>query len=564
MGTALTADDLQVAESTFKRAEAFAEMAMSAAKTAHDTNGQKEAEATIEGIMRRRITAEGQLRDIKAQQAAAAAEAAGKEEEKAKQMRSLAKQMAEETNLFKKDGTTPIDAETRKKNAAKYAEHIQEFTSLAFGQGSWDVSQFLNFDSMTKKMQDTMNGAASQAEIRKLILSPLTMHGLNEQIQRGLDDQKFLVGVKYDPSKSATEANTQAVQNVTGLADANDKYKSKLNEVKELEAKVAEKRAQIELAMGTAMKESGSWYESSKTNLGQMLDLAGRLNQLFGSYGMQQPLSVDEYWKENKKTNQLIWNAKNSPETLNDDKMADITRRVTAANALAPTGFSLQTSAQTAELQGLKALYEVEKEIITAKKEAADLDAKAAALYDASGFSKQAAGPSEEVTATKAGLDTLVAQEMTHRADGLKQGLRDGLETLNQMRDAAGQLKTNLDSAGAAAAMQQTPEGAPRAHGGPAWSYLASGGHPRGTDTMHAMLSPGEMVINAGSARRFSSELTAINSGHRPSYHSHGGSVTNVGDINVNVSGGGSARSTGRTIATEIRRELRRGSSSLS
>jgi hypothetical protein len=71
------------------------------------------------------------------------------------------------------------------------------------------------------------------------------------------------------------------------------------------------------------------------------------------------------------------------------------------------------------------------------------------------------------------------------------------------------------------------------------------------------------MVINAGSARKFSSQLTAMNAGVRPSYHTHGGSVTNVGDINVSVTGGGSARQTGRSIATELRRELRRGSSVL-
>lgn len=102
------------------------------------------------------------------------------------------------------------------------------------------------------------------------------------------------------------------------------------------------------------------------------------------------------------------------------------------------------------------------------------------------------------------------------------------------------------------------------AHGGTAWNFLASGGESRGTDTHHAMLSDGEMVINANSARKFSSQLTAMNAGVRPSYHTHGGSVTNVGDINVSVHGSGSDRNMGRTVATEIRRELRRGSSTLS
>jgi len=84
-----------------------------------------------------------------------------------------------------------------------------------------------------------------------------------------------------------------------------------------------------------------------------------------------------------------------------------------------------------------------------------------------------------------------------------------------------------------------------------------------GTDVVPAMLSPGEVVINAASARKFASQLTAINAGVRPVYRSEGGSVTNVGDINVTVSGGGTSRQTARSIATELRRELRRGTATL-
>ena len=54
-----------------------------------------------------------------------------------------------------------------------------------------------------------------------------------------------------------------------------------------------------------------------------------------------------------------------------------------------------------------------------------------------------------------------------------------------------------------------------------------------------------------------------MNAGVKPSYHSQGGHVTNVGDINVTVQGGGTGRQTARSIATELRREIRRGTSSL-
>jgi hypothetical protein len=99
-------------------------------------------------------------------------------------------------------------------------------------------------------------------------------------------------------------------------------------------------------------------------------------------------------------------------------------------------------------------------------------------------------------------------------------------------------------------------------HGGAAWKFLAGGG-PAGTDVIPAMLSPGEVVINAASARRFASQLTAINAGVMPVYRSEGGSVTNVGDINVTVNGGGTSRQTARSIAAELRRELRRGTATL-
>ena len=92
-------------------------------------------------------------------------------------------------------------------------------------------------------------------------------------------------------------------------------------------------------------------------------------------------------------------------------------------------------------------------------------------------------------------------------------------------------------------------------------AFLATGG--RGTDTIPAMLSPGEFVMNAAATQRFASQLIAMNAGIQPAFRSEGGHVTNIGDINVTVTGGGSSRQTGRSIAAELRRELRRGTSTL-
>ena len=93
--------------------------------------------------------------------------------------------------------------------------------------------------------------------------------------------------------------------------------------------------------------------------------------------------------------------------------------------------------------------------------------------------------------------------------------------------------------------------------------YFAEGG-PVGSDRVPAWLSPGEMVMNRGATSRFFSQLSAMNSGGRPTAATRVGDTTNVtfnGGINVN--GGQTNDATGRAIIQTIRRETRRGSSRL-
>jgi hypothetical protein len=69
--------------------------------------------------------------------------------------------------------------------------------------------------------------------------------------------------------------------------------------------------------------------------------------------------------------------------------------------------------------------------------------------------------------------------------------------------------------------------------------------------------------MNAQATSQFASQLVAMNAGVQPAYRSGGGSVTNIGDINVTVKGGTTGRQTARTIAAELKRELRRGTATL-
>jgi TP901 family phage tail tape measure protein len=102
------------------------------------------------------------------------------------------------------------------------------------------------------------------------------------------------------------------------------------------------------------------------------------------------------------------------------------------------------------------------------------------------------------------------------------------------------------------------------ARGGPVM-YRAGGGFtPRGTDTVPAMLSPGEFVVNAKAARQFASSLVAMNAGMRPQFRQEGGAIINntfeVGSINLQSTG--DTKNDARQLIKESRREFRRKSSS--
>ena len=169
---------------------------------------------------------------------------------------------------------------------------------------------------------------------------------------------------------------------------------------------------------------------------------------------------------------------------------------------------------------------------LEAAEQARQREAKAAA--SAANSSAQAVNPMARV-----------AQFAQWTANGLERGAK-----------ALGKIK----AIAAPKALQDPNDVNVAAHGGLIRRF-ASGGAV-GTDTVPAMLTPGEVVWNAATSRQFYSQLTAINAGSRPpaAYQSN---VTHVGDINlggITVPGGPTTAATARALADMTRRELRRRS----
>jgi TP901 family phage tail tape measure protein len=88
--------------------------------------------------------------------------------------------------------------------------------------------------------------------------------------------------------------------------------------------------------------------------------------------------------------------------------------------------------------------------------------------------------------------------------------------------------------------------------------HKALGGMQRGTDTVPAMLSPGEFVLNAGAARSMMSKLVPMNFGHTTPNVSNDNS-TNLSGVNITVSGGRTGELTAKSIVKALQRELRHG-----
>ena len=168
----------------------------------------------------------------------------------------------------------------------------------------------------------------------------------------------------------------------------------------------------------------------------------------------------------------------------------------------------------------------------------------------------QAGAADPALTAQLAQLDAVLIKQPAAQFGGATQAMNAAVGPTQAI--AAGWERAAAAAERAARAAAQASAGpANRAFGG--MMHLAAGGSARGIDTIPAMLSPGEFVMNARSSRKFYAQLQAMNAGQAPTYRENGGSVTNVGDIHVAVNGGNTATQTIREIGRGLRREIRRG-----
>jgi len=101
-----------------------------------------------------------------------------------------------------------------------------------------------------------------------------------------------------------------------------------------------------------------------------------------------------------------------------------------------------------------------------------------------------------------------------------------------------------------------------RALGGAIQTFAKGNRVQVGTDTIPALLSPGEFVMNKGATRKFYSQLVAMNSG--VSRFAEGGGTNNTfGDFNISMQSSGNESVDVIKLGRLLRREIRRGTVTL-
>jgi hypothetical protein len=187
-------------------------------------------------------------------------------------------------------------------------------------------------------------------------------------------------------------------------------------------------------------------------------------------------------------------------------------------------------------------------------------------MKDALDFAQEAVTALAKAEEDTANLDNVISKmesietNATSAGAALHEAARVGIEDYKTFREILADVDWYLNNINNNLSGTETGinNAQPKAQGGPI--YAAMGQFvPRGTDTVPAMLTPGEFVMNKASTQRLMQQLVPMNSGQYSAQYTQPGNSVQFGDMNITVNGGGTPKQTAVEIGNALRREIRRG-----
>lgn len=532
------------------RAAELAEQAVSTAQGTGNRGAIFQAEKLLNTILNQQLVTK------KAQQAldVQATEAAKKKQvdEKAKldSLKEQVKILSKNLGVFDQGALlSPEQRDQATKNAKQAFDKIKD---LALSSDDLKLADILGIADIATRFQETLNGINIDVPRDKL----------TKQLEEVAKGQTLRIPVEFITGESKTLGinlgDFDPLRPAQGLQNVLKQTEQKLVENEEAQRKI-----------NTAIQEEQQARGKVIAQLGQIRDNQNEITKggtqsvpFFDESAIQR---VDAFFQNLFKkqfiTDEDIAAAEQLVNKFNSIGVGD----VPGNNPFTESAFIRQLTESLKELQAVqKNNVGTQGQQGRLKGEAEQLT-KLATTIDQTVAKQNALKTGQQAVTTEVGVTGTKQQETNTKID-------QGVGNVNAMKTAydataiaASRVAQEQEKINRAQSQQPGPQQpAPRMFGG-FMNYLSGGGFPsRGTDTVPAMLSPGEFVVNARSSRKFASQLMAMNAGVPPVYRQEGGSVTNnsvnIGDIKV--LGNADPDRTARAVVSRINREFRRGTAS--
>ncbi len=529
-------DQISDALAQFDRASGFAKQADAIANRTKNRQLEAKAAEAVRGVLQKQLVAETRLQQTQQRRAQESERLANQEKRNLERLKTLSARMQGSASLFDDDGKQ-LPANQRRKQVQEYQAAFREFQKIALSSESLDVGRVIDLANLGKNL----NRQLDSVEINTLRAAPEALESLNDQIRRATDD--LLLNLKFSFN---LPKYTELGRDFEKIGEAVDDVIGKYNRL--IQQQSAAQQVQTELGYNFArMKANVSGLGVGPVGASEEEFLA-----FLGDRTKDQALS-DMQRGIASLTREMVTLSGSSE--LTKDAFEGVAQRAQAfvANLGKLDMASAEMAAFSRNFDIFKKSYELRDSLIDNPFSGGDGERQ---LRELEQFIQRMREETQRSSTSSSNLQSNLLNTITP-ARLLAESSLAAADAMERMVRASGQITTpSIPSIPTIPTLTSAKGGLVR--------KLAGGGFiPQGTDTVPAMLSPGEFVVNARSSRKFFSQLVAINAGVRPVYRQEGGPVTNVGDIHVNVNGNESARQSARTIAAGVRRELRRGTSIL-
>jgi len=551
MRGAKTPDQIAAAQAIFQRAEAAASEAEQIANGTKNTQLQQDAQRQVLFVMRQKIEAEKSLQELQATEAKRLADKAAVEQRRLNDMKVLMKAILEDLKAFDKEGAREPKALAEQQQ--RLQENVAKFRELALTGQEVSIADFLGLDQLQQRIALAIESGTSDVQLRRFYGTPEAFARLRRDIEDGVGPVKILIKAAAQSSPELKKAmqDLTAEGSLALISEEMSRSAQALAKFKEVRDKLTIARTEMEQAR-TQASQSLDDFRRGIQELPRSFKFK-LATKLMGDEFTTAAAAVER--KFLAEASQLV-----QPDAVIDEaalkRLGDAwdqyvkTFQPSAATMQLLQEFAANAKAVASRSETITIMEKGLPEITNRMRESQRL------IQEANRAINEAQRAAREAQQSSQGADTAArgAYISTSHVASIDMG-----RYTSQVQSAASAM-WNLANAAAAVRTPVAPEFA--AFGGRAGRYLAAGG-PVGTDVIPTWLSQGEFVMNAGAASKFASQLVAMNAGVQPVFRSEGGGVTNIGDINVSVVGGGTGRQTARDIAAELRRELRRGTTTL-